>query len=101
MIPEYKYIVAHGMKMVTMELIENYHSPVAAASFRSSMAGRTCVMLNNTNGDWSRLIGYYARDYEQWLDEIWIGSHFVAPRTPSPDCIIVEGNVLIVVLVCL
>lgn len=100
MIPKSEYLVAHKQRFVTLGLVREYHGQEAVQSFYYHMMGRTCIPLS----DGTR--GYYSHDYESWLHDFI--QHKLRTRrseptkeTPSPDCVVVEGNVLIAVLVCL
>ena len=102
MIPKNRYVISHGTKFVTKELLDYYLCDTEKSSFYEFMRGKTCVILD------SGIIGYYPCDYEAWVRDFI--QHQLRTRrpepinkkeTPSPDFVIVEGNVLIVFLVCL
>lgn len=63
MIPGNKYISDQGMKVVTINLVKQYHTKSEFENFNKWISGQTGLMMSN--GDF----GIYVSDYERWMNQ--------------------------------
>lgn len=63
MIPEHEYLEAYGIKFVTQELFEKYHTQEEITRFGEWFCGQTGIVAKDGT------LGIYADDYERWASQ--------------------------------